>query len=129
MLGMDYGPPPDSPLTRIFGKLFGGPPRATGEAGVPKGHAGSVGNAWGRARVNRSPEEAGPLQWGEILVAETTSPRWTPLFATAGGIVTDTGGILSHCAVVAREYRHPGGGGHRRCHQGDSGRATPGGGR
>jgi pyruvate,water dikinase len=40
-------------------------------------------------------------------VTDTTAPPWTPLFATAGGIVTDTGGILSHCAVVAREYRIP----------------------
>ncbi|MCH8236446.1 MAG: hypothetical protein IIC29_10030, partial [Chloroflexi bacterium] len=37
----------------------------------------------------------------------TTSPPWTPLFATAGGIVTDTGGSLSHCAIVAREYGIP----------------------
>jgi pyruvate,water dikinase len=57
--------------------------------------------------VIRSLEEAGRLQQGEILVTETTAPPWTPLFATAGGIVTDAGGILSHCAVVAREYRIP----------------------
>ena len=37
----------------------------------------------------------------------TTAPPWTPLFATAGGIVTDTGGALSHCAIVAREYGLP----------------------
>ena len=42
-----------------------------------------------------------------MLVAETTAPPWTPLFATAAAVVTDTGGILSHCAVVAREYRIP----------------------
>jgi pyruvate,water dikinase len=42
-----------------------------------------------------------------VLVAETTAPAWTPLFATAAAVVTDTGGILSHCAVVAREYRIP----------------------
>jgi pyruvate,water dikinase len=47
------------------------------------------------------------LNKGDILVTDTTAPPWTPLFATAGGIVTDTGGILSHCAVVAREYRIP----------------------
>ncbi len=40
-------------------------------------------------------------------MTETTAPPWTPLFATAGGIVTDAGGILCHCAVVAREYRIP----------------------
>ena len=42
-----------------------------------------------------------------MLVAETTAPPWTPLFATAAAIVTDTGGILSHSAVVAREYGIP----------------------
>lgn len=107
MLGMDYGPPPDNPITRIFGKLFGGPPPAAAEPGTLRGYAGSAGKVRGRARVIRSLEEAGRLKLGEILVAETTSPPWTPLFATAGGIVTDTGGILSHCAVVAREYRIP----------------------
>ncbi len=106
-LGMDYGPPPDNPLTRIFGKLFGGPPPVAAEAGTLTGHAGSAGVVRGRARVIRTLEEAGRLKLGDILVAETTSPPWTPLFATAGGIVTDTGGILSHCAVVAREYRIP----------------------
>ena len=40
-------------------------------------------------------------------MAETTAPPWTPLFATAAAIVTDTGGILSHSAVVAREYGIP----------------------
>ena len=47
------------------------------------------------------------LKPGDVLVAETTAPPWTPLFATAAAIVTNTGGILSHCAVVAREYRIP----------------------
>ena len=40
-------------------------------------------------------------------MAETTAPPWTPLFAVAAAVVTDTGGILSHCAVVAREYGIP----------------------
>ena len=40
-------------------------------------------------------------------MAETTAPPWTPLFATAAAVVTDTGGVLSHCAVVAREYGIP----------------------
>jgi pyruvate,water dikinase len=55
----------------------------------------------------RTLDEAGLLQFGDILVAETTAPPWTPLFATAAAVVTDTGGILSHCAVVAREYKIP----------------------
>ena len=44
---------------------------------------------------------------GDVLVAETTSPPWTPLFASVAAVVTDTGGALSHCAVVAREYGIP----------------------
>ena len=55
----------------------------------------------------RSLAEAGRLRPGDVLVAETTAPPWTPLFATAAAIVTDTGGVLSHCAVVAREYGLP----------------------
>jgi pyruvate,water dikinase len=55
----------------------------------------------------RSLKDADRLQRGDILVAETTAPPWTPLFATAAAVVTDTGAILSHCAVVAREYGIP----------------------
>lgn len=106
-LGADYGPPPDSPMSRFFGKFFGGPPRASEDPGVLNGYAGSPGKVRGPARVIRSLAEAGKLKRGDVLVAETTAPPWTPLFATAAAIVTDTGGILSHCAVVAREYRIP----------------------
>jgi pyruvate,water dikinase len=94
-------------IGRFMTKFFGGPPPASDAPDVVKGHAGSPGKARGSARVIRSLEEAGKLKEGDILVAETTAPPWTPLFATAGGIVTDTGGILCHSAVVAREYRIP----------------------
>lgn len=106
-LGTDYGPPPDNAFTRTFGKFFGMPPRPSEEPDTFQGSAGSPGKMRGTARVIRSMAEAEKLQLGDVLVAETTSPPWTPLFATAGAIVTDTGGILSHCAVVAREYRIP----------------------
>jgi phosphoenolpyruvate synthase/pyruvate phosphate dikinase len=68
---------------------------------------GSPGTARGRARVIRSLADAHRLGAGEVLVTETTAPPWTPLFARAAAIVTDAGGILSHCAVVAREYGVP----------------------
>ena len=106
-LGTDYGPPPDSPFARFFGKFFGTPPEPAEQEGDLNGHAGSPGKIQGPAKVVRSLAEAEKLQQGDILVTGTTSPPWTPLFATAGAIVTDTGGILSHCAVVAREYRIP----------------------
>ena len=51
--------------------------------------------------------EAGKVQPGDILVAPATMPAWTPLFATVAAVVTDAGGMLSHAAVVAREYNIP----------------------
>lgn len=101
------GPPPDNVIGRAIGRFFGGPPQQSPEPGTLKGNAGSRGVARGPARVIHSLAEAGKLQRGDILVAETTAPPWTPLFATAAAVVTDTGGILSHCAVVAREYMIP----------------------
>jgi phosphohistidine swiveling domain-containing protein len=101
------GPPPDDPIARAVFKMFGAPPPPSEEAEVVTGMSGSAGVAKGRARVINSLAEAGDLVTGEVLVTATTSPPWTPLFATAAAVVTDTGGILSHCAVVAREYAIP----------------------
>ena len=100
-------PPLDNPMGRANARFWGGPPQESPEPGVLKGNAGSRGIVRGPAKVIRSMAEAGRLQPGDILVAETTAPPWTPLFATAAAVVTDTGGILSHCAVVAREYMIP----------------------
>lgn len=107
-IGMDYGPPPDNPVTRAISRFFGAPPPLSDKPVTDlRGYPGSPGVVRGTARVIRSISEGGRLQQGEILVAPTTAPPWTPLFATAGGIVTDTGGVLSHCAIVAREYGIP----------------------
>lgn len=59
-----------------------------------------------RVRVIRDPHGA-RLEPGEILVAPSTDPAWTPLFLTAGGLVMEAGGMLSHGSVVAREYGIP----------------------
>lgn len=101
-------PPPDNPVTRALGKLFGrGPVQATDEVDVLAGHPGASGAVTGTARVVRDLEDADRLEPGDVLVAETTAPPWTPLFAVAAAVVTDTGGTLSHCAIVAREYGIP----------------------
>ena len=71
------------------------------------GVAGSPGKAAGTTCVIMGPEEFGKLKKGDILVAPITNPVWTPLFAIAGGVVTEVGGILSHGAIVAREYGIP----------------------
>jgi pyruvate,water dikinase len=101
------GPPPDSPMVRALGRFFGGPPKTTQATNELKGNAGSYGVATGPARIARTLEEATKVQPGDILVAVTTMPAWTPLFGVAAAVVTETGGPLSHCAIVAREYGIP----------------------
>jgi len=72
-----------------------------------KGFAGSSGVVEGTARMVRSPAELSALQDGEILVAPTTSPSWAPIFSKVSAVVTDVGGIMSHAAIVCREYGLP----------------------
>lgn len=67
----------------------------------------SPGRVCGTARVLHSPREAARLQAGDILIAPSTDPGWTPLFLLATGLVMDTGGYLSHGSIVAREYGIP----------------------
>ena len=81
--------------------------KSQAEAHSVKGFAGSAGVTRGTARVIQSLANADKLQPGDVLVAPATEPPWTPLFATAAAVVTDNGGVLSHTAVVAREYRIP----------------------
>lgn len=71
------------------------------------GLGASPGQASGRTRVIRHPNEGQSLQAGEILVAPSTDPGWTPLFLRASAIVMETGGYLSHGAIVARELGIP----------------------
>ncbi|MFP5364882.1 MAG: PEP-utilizing enzyme [Thermoleophilia bacterium] len=99
-------PPPDDAFTR-FAMKFNGIPQAPGNEREVRGSAGSSGVVRGTARVIGSISESGRVRPGDVIVAETTAPPWTPLFATAAAVVTDTGGVLSHCAVVAREYGIP----------------------
>lgn len=71
------------------------------------GSGASPGVAEGVARVVAGTDDFARIQTGDILVTTTTTPAWTPLFPSLAGLVTETGGILSHAAVVAREYRLP----------------------
>ncbi len=65
------------------------------------------GKAAGRVRVIEDINQSGRLQPGDILVTRFTDPGWTPLFPLLSGVITETGGILSHAAVIAREYGIP----------------------
>jgi pyruvate,water dikinase len=102
------GPPPlDNPMARSVVNFFGGPPQQSDDPRQIRGNPGSRGIATGIARVARTLDEALHLQPGEVLVATTTMPAWTPHFGVAAAVVTETGGVLSHCAIVAREYGLP----------------------
>jgi pyruvate,water dikinase len=71
------------------------------------GFAGSQGVVEGPARVILEVERLGELEAGEILVAPITSPSWTPVFGRIAAAVSDIGGIMSHAAIVSREYGLP----------------------
>lgn len=79
-------------------------------ASAPDGALTGVGAAPGRftgpARVVDDPRGA-HVEPGEVLVVSTTDPGWTPLFLTAGALVTETGAVMAHGPTVAREYGIP----------------------
>nr|WP_240679096.1 PEP/pyruvate-binding domain-containing protein [Streptomyces sp. SID4937] len=81
----------------------GGP----GESGALTGSPGSAGSATGPARVVRGPGDFGRERPADVLVCRTTEPAWTPLFGIVAAVVTETGGLLSHAAIVARELGLP----------------------
>jgi len=86
---------------------FDGAPRVSDEAGVLLGTGASAGIVRGPARVTLSPADFGRIRAGDVIVCPSSNPSWVPVFTNAAGLVTNTGGILSHAAVVAREFGLP----------------------
>jgi pyruvate,water dikinase len=78
-----------------------------GDGSTLEGAAASPGVAEGLARVVWSAEEIIDVEPGEVLVCTTTSPAWAPIFSKITAAVTDIGGIMSHAAIVCREYGVP----------------------
>ena len=76
-------------------------------AGVFAGTGVASGVGAGTARVVFSPQDAGPLETGYILVCPSTDPGWTPLFMHAHALIVERGGMLSHGAIVARDFGIP----------------------
>lgn len=72
-----------------------------------RGAAGAPGTVTAAARIVRGPSDFQAVQPGDIIVCPYTDPTWTPLFSIAAGVVTEIGGVLSHAAIVAREYGIP----------------------
>ena len=82
------------------------PPPQEGKPGELVGMAVSPGVARGPVKVIRNPRET-PVRKGDVLVAYTTDPGWTPLFTSVAAVVLEVGGVLQHGAVIAREYGKP----------------------
>ncbi len=78
-----------------------------GDGAELSGYAASPGEIEGPARVVRDLEGISDVRAGEILVCTITSPSWAPIFSKIKGTVTDIGGIMSHAAIVSREYGLP----------------------
>ncbi len=96
------------------GEFAGVVPKAVQEAPEPvekgarkEGQALSCGVVTGIARVLSGSSEMGDFRKGEILVVQGSEPCWSVLFPIAAGFIAETGGLLSHAAILAREYDIP----------------------
>ncbi len=100
--------PPDPFMDALVTRLLGvKPPPEHVDPLIIDGVGGSPGIYRGVARVVKSLNEAGDLEDGEIMVCEMTLPPWVPMFMIAGAVISDVGGVMSHCAIVAREFAIP----------------------
>ncbi len=100
-------PPDDVPPNPLVTKFFGVGLPPSEDPSIVTGHPCSKGIVTGEAKVVMTLDEAGKVAPGDILVCRMTMPAWTPLFGVVGAVVADSGGPLSHCAIVAREYEIP----------------------
>ncbi len=113
----DEDPPPDEPLPpameTIMGAMFSAmaledmPDDSPGEEAVLCGAGASPGIYEGRARLVRGEGDFERLERGDVLVVAITTPAYNVILPLIGAVVTDRGGILSHPAIVAREYGIP----------------------
>jgi rifampicin phosphotransferase len=99
-------PPAQEERHAALEKFYGsGAAEASGRS--LRGTGASPGTAEGAVRIVVGPEDFRRVRAGDVLIATTTTPAWTPLFPSLSALVTETGGILSHAAIVAREYGIP----------------------
>ncbi|MCE7885479.1 MAG: hypothetical protein DYH08_16755 [Actinobacteria bacterium ATB1] len=96
------------PATYLFdgveteGEIVEGDPCPLVASGATEGVAAARGRATGPVRLVRTIEDLDAVEPGDILVAGNIDPGWTPVFPLLGGVVTETGGTLSHGALLAR---------------------------
>ena len=101
-------PPEQTERPAVLESFYGAVGAASdGATAIMRGTGASAGTAEGTARVVTDAAGFGRVESGDVLVATTTTPAWTPLFSSLAGLITETGGVLSHAAIVAREYGLP----------------------
>lgn len=118
--GRPPGPPPSTEglpveVQTVMGAFqwsmtnISGAPVSGNEAGksTVRGLPGAAGSYTGTVRVVLDEQEFDKIQIGDVLVCPSTSPVWSVVFPKLGALVTDTGGALSHAAIIAREYGIP----------------------
>ncbi|MCV7348315.1 phosphoenolpyruvate synthase [Mycolicibacterium rhodesiae] len=93
--------------TRPITTLHDAAPQPESHAVIARGLPAAPGEASGSVRVLRTPAEGSTLLDGEVLVAQMTNPDWLPTMRRASALVTDTGGMTCHAAIVARELGVP----------------------
>ena len=98
------GKPPDAPSEpdRFDGARF-----EPDVDGTLRGTGASQGTVAGIARIVLGPADFAKVRPGDVIVAPSSNPSWVPLFSVAGGVLTNTGGVACHAAVVAREFGLP----------------------
>ena len=103
IVGLETGVPP---ISEWDPRNAGGQTMAVaGE--VLQGTAGAPGEVTGVARIVLDPSDPMAVDPGDIMIAPTTDPSWTPLFLAAGGVVVNVGAVASHAAIVCRELGVP----------------------
>jgi len=95
------------PKKKATADRFDGGKAESDDPALLRGSAASAGKARGPARVVLSNADFAKVEGGDILVCPSSNPSYVPLFGVIGGLVTDTGGVTSHAAVVAREFGVP----------------------
>ncbi|HYL77342.1 MAG TPA: PEP/pyruvate-binding domain-containing protein [Bryobacteraceae bacterium] len=94
-------------IKNLLKRLAVGKVSRTSSPGELHGAPASPGRVTGPARLLHSSSEFGRLQKGDIIVTRNATPEWTPTFTIAAGLITDSGGPLSHTSILAREFGIP----------------------
>ncbi len=99
---LGQAPDPTAPLNRFDAEV-----QPQSDPRMLRGIGACAGTVRGSARVVLSPDDFARVQPGDILVCPSSNPSWVPLFGIISGLITNTGGVTSHAAVVAREFGLP----------------------